>query len=159
MLNVKLITIGTLKESYLREAAEEYKKRLGAYCKFTEVNLSEVKLSDKPSAKEIEAALEAEAKLILANMSPRAYKIALCVEGKQLSSEQLAKKIEEIGQMHSEVVLVIGSSFGLAPAVKSACDLRLSVSALTFPHQLMRVILLEATYRAMTIIKGTPYHK
>ena len=159
MLNVKLITIGTLKESYLREAAEEYKKRLGAYCKFTEVNLAEVKLSDKPSAKEIEAALEAEAKLILANMSPRAYKIALCVEGKQLSSEQLAKRFEEIGQMHSEVVLVIGSSFGLAPAVKSACDLRLSVSALTFPHQLMRVILLEATYRAMTIIKGTPYHK
>ena len=159
MLNVKLITIGTLKESYLREAAEEYKKRLGAYCKFTEVNLSEVKLADKPSAKEIEAALEAEAKLILANISPRAYKIALCVEGKQLSSEQLAKKFEEIGQTYSEVVLVIGSSFGLAPCVKSACDLRLSVSALTFPHQLMRVILLEATYRAMTIIKGTPYHK
>ena len=159
MLNVKLITIGTLKESYLREAAEEYKKRLGAYCKFTEVNLSEVKLSDKPSTKEIEAALEAEAKQILANMSPRAYKIALCVEGKQLSSEQLAKKFEEIGQTHSEVVLIIGSSFGLSPAVKSACDLRLSVSALTFPHQLMRVILLEATYRAFTIIKGTPYHK
>ena len=159
MLNVKLITIGTLKESYLREAAKEYEKRLGAYCKFTEVNLNEVKLSDKPSQKEIDAALEAEAKLILANMSPRSYKIALCVEGKQLSSEQLAAKLEEIGQTHSEVILVIGSSFGLAPSVKSACDLRLSVSALTFPHQLMRVILLEATYRAMTIIKGTPYHK
>ena len=159
MLNVKLITIGTLKESYLREAAKEYEKRLGAYCKFTEVNLNEVKLSDKPSQKEIDAALEAEGKLILANMSPRSYKIALCVEGKQLSSEQLAAKFEEIGQAHSEVVLVIGSSFGLAPSVKSACDLRLSVSALTFPHQLMRVILLEATYRALTIIKGTPYHK
>ena len=159
MLNVKLITIGSLKESYLREAAKEYEKRLGAYCKFTEVNLNEVKLSDKPSQKEIDAALEAEAKQILANMSPRSYKIALCVEGKQLSSEQLAAKLEEIGQTHSEVVLVIGSSFGLAPSVKSACDLRLSVSALTFPHQLMRVILLEATYRALTIIKGTPYHK
>ena len=159
MLNVKLITIGTLKEAYLRQAAEEYKKRLGAYCKFTEVNLTEVKLSDKPSQKEIDAALEAEGKQIMANMSPRAFKIALCVEGKQLSSEQLAAKLEEIGQTHSEVVLVIGSSYGLAPSVKSACDLRLSVSALTFPHQLMRVILLEATYRALTIIKGTPYHK
>ena len=114
MLNVKLITIGTLKESYLREAAKEYEKRLGAYCKFTEVNLTEVKLSDKPSQKEIDAALEAEGKLILANMSPRAYKIALCVEGKQLSSEQLAAKLEEIGQTHSEVVLVIGSSFGFS---------------------------------------------
>ncbi len=159
MLNVKLITIGTLKESYLREAAKEYEKRLGAYCKFTEVNLSEVKLSDKPSGKEIDAALEAEGKQILAAASPRAYKIALCVEGKQLSSEQLAQKIEQISQTHGEIVLIIGSSFGLSPAVKQACDLRLSVSALTFPHQLMRVILLEATYRAFTIIKGTPYHK
>ena len=159
MLNVKLITIGTLKESYLREAAEEYKQRLGSYCKFTEVNLSEVKLSDKPSQKEIDAVLEAEGKQILAAMSPRAYKIALCVEGKQLSSEQLAQKIEQIGQTNGEICLVIGSSFGLAPSVKCACDLRLSVSALTFPHQLMRVILLEATYRAFTIIKGTPYHK
>ncbi|MBR5601181.1 MAG: 23S rRNA (pseudouridine(1915)-N(3))-methyltransferase RlmH, partial [Clostridia bacterium] len=96
---------------------------------------------------------------ILAAMSPRAYKIALCVEGKQLSSEQLAQKIETISQTHGEIALVIGSSFGLAPGVKNACDLRLSVSALTFPHQLMRVILLEATYRAFTIIKGTPYHK
>ena len=159
MLNVKLITIGTLKESYLREAAKEYEKRLGAYCKFTEVNLSEVKLSDKPSAKEIDAALEAEGKQILAAMSPRAYKIALCVEGKQLSSEQLAKRIEEIGQTHGEVCLVIGSSFGLSPAVKSACDLRLSVSALTFPHQLARVVLYEVLYRCMNIIKGTKYHK
>ena len=92
-------------------------------------------------------------------MSPRAYKIALCVEGKQLSSEQLAQRFEQISQTHGEIVLVIGSSFGLSPTVKSACDMRLSVSALTFPHQLMRVILLEATYRAFTIIKGTPYHK
>ena len=159
MLNVKLITIGTLKESYLREAAEEYKKRLGAYCKFTEVNLSEVKLSDKPSQKEIDAALEAEGKQILAAMSPRAYKIALCVEGKQLSSEQLAQKIEQISQTHGEICLVIGSSFGLAPSVKSACDLRLSVSALTFPHQLMRVLLLEVLYRSFSILKGTKYHK
>ena len=159
MLNVKLITIGTLKESYLREAAKEYEKRLGAYCKFTEVNLSEVKLSDKPSGKEIDAALEAEGKQILAAMSPRAYKIALCVEGKQLSSEQLAKRIEEIGQTHGEVCLVIGSSFGLSPAVKSACDLRLSVSKLTFPHQMMRVVLLEMLYRCFGILKGTKYHK
>ena len=122
-------------------------------------NLKEAKLPDDPSKSEIQTALEDEGRRMLSVIPPRSYRIALCVEGKQLSSEQLAKKFEEIGQMHSEVVLVIGSSFGLAPAVKSACDLRLSVSALTFPHQLMRVILLEATYRAMTIIKGTPYHK
>ena len=159
MLNVKLITIGTLKESYLREAAEEYKKRLGAYCKFTEVNLSEVKLSDKPSAKEIEAALEAEAKLILANMSPRAYKIALCVEGKQMSSPDLSRKLESVTAECGTLCFIIGSSHGLAPEVKAAAKMRLSVSELTFPHQLMRVILYEAVYRCYQIAKGSKYHK
>ena len=159
MLNVKLITIGTLKESYLREAAEEYKKRLGAYCKFTEVNLSEVKLSDKPAGKEIDAALEAEGKQILAAMSPRAYKIALCVEGKQLSSEQLAEYIDSAAAVSGCLCFVIGGSYGMSDAVKSVAALRLSFSKLTFPHQLMRVILLEAVYRGFNIIKGTKYHK
>ena len=159
MLNLTVITVGNLKESYLREASAEYEKRLNAFCHLEMVQLKEVKLPENPTDAQISAALSAEGKQILAAMPPRAFRIALCVEGKQLSSEQLAAKLEEIGQTHSEVVLVIGSSFGLAPSVKSACDLRLSVSALTFPHQLMRVILLEATYRALTIIKGTPYHK
>lgn len=159
MLSVKIITVGTLKESYLKEAVAEYSKRLSAYCKLTVVQLKEARLSDSPSEKEIENALEEEARSILAEMSPRAYKIAMCVEGKQMSSEKLAQRLESVSSQTSEVCFVIGSSHGLAERVKSACDMRLSVSELTFPHQLLRVILLEAVYRAFNIIAGTKYHK
>ena len=159
MLSVKIITVGTLKESYLKEAVAEYSKRLSAYCKLTVVQLKESRLSDSPSEKEIENALEEEARSILAEMSPRAYKIAMCVEGKQMSSEKLAQRLESVSSQTSEVCFVIGSSHGLAERVKSACDMRLSVSELTFPHQLLRVILLEAVYRAFNIIAGTKYHK
>jgi 23S rRNA (pseudouridine1915-N3)-methyltransferase len=103
--------------------------------------------------------LAAEGKQILAAMPPRSYRIAMCVEGQQMTSEQLAQRLEDISQTHGSVCLVIGSSYGIAPEVKAACDLRLSVSKLTFPHQLMRVILLEAVYRALGISKGTKYHK
>lgn len=159
MLSVKIITVGTLKESYLKDAVAEYSKRLSAYCKLTVVQLKESRLSDSPSEKEIENALEEEARSILAEMSPRAYKIAMCVEGKQMSSEKLAQRLESVSSQTSEVCFVIGSSHGLADRVKSACDMRLSVSELTFPHQLLRVILLEAVYRAFNIIAGTKYHK
>ena len=159
MLSVKIITVGTLKESYLKEAVAEYSKRLSAYCKLTVVQLKEARLSDSPSEKEIENALDEEARSILAEMSPRAYKIAMCVEGKQMSSEKLAQRLESVSSQTSEVCFVIGSSHGLADRVKSACDMRLSVSELTFPHQLLRVILLEAVYRAFNIIAGTKYHK
>ena len=159
MLSVKIITVGTLKESYLKDAGAEYSKRLSAYCKLTVVQLKESRLSDSPSEKEIENALEEEARSILAEMSPRAYKIAMCVEGKQMSSEKLAQRLESVSSQTSEVCFVIGSSHGLADRVKSACDMRLSVSELTFPHQLLRVILLEAVYRAFNIIAGTKYHK
>ena len=159
MLSVKIITVGTLKESYLKDAVAEYSKRLSAYCKLTVVQLKEARISDSPSEKEIENVLDEEAKAILAEMSPRAYKIAMCVEGKQLSSEKLAQKIESISSERSEICFVIGSSHGLSERVKSACDMRLSVSELTFPHQLLRVMLLEAVYRAFNIIAGTKYHK
>lgn len=159
MLSVKIITVGTLKESYLKDAVAEYSKRLSAYCKLTVVQLKESRLSDSPSDKEIENALDEEARSILAEMSPRAYKIAMCVEGKQMSSEKLAQRLESVSSQTSEVCFVIGSSHGLAERVKSACDMRLSVSELTFPHQLLRVILLEAVYRAFNIIAGTKYHK
>ncbi len=159
MLNLTLITVGTLKESYLRDAAAEYAKRLGAFCRFEEKQLKEQKLPEAPSPSQIQAALAAEGQQILAAMPPKSYKIALCVEGKQFSSEELAAQLEDVCRSRSEICLVIGSSHGLAPEVKSACDLRLSVSKLTFPHQLMRVILLEAVYRAFNIIKGTRYHK
>ena len=159
MLNVTFITVGNLKESYLREAVAEYTKRMSAFCRPNIIELKEVKVPDSPSEVEINAALSAEAEKILASIPPRAYKIAMCVEGKQLSSEELASEIDKASMEHSDVCFIIGSSHGLSPEVKSACNLRLSVSKLTFPHQLMRAILAEAVYRAFTIIKGTKYHK
>lgn len=159
MLNIRFLTTGSLKESYWRDALNEYSKRLGGLCRFTCTEFKEVRLSDNPSQAEIDAALETEGERILAEFSPRAYKIALCVEGKQLSSEELAAKLEQVSAVSSDIILVIGSSYGLSPRVKQACDLRLSVSKLTFPHQLMRVLLAEAVYRALNIVKGTKYHK
>ena len=159
MLNIRFLTTGSLKESYWRDALNEYSKRLGGLCRFTCTEFKEVRLSDNPSQAEIDAALETEGERILAEFSPRAYKIALCVEGKQLSSEELADKLEQVSAVSSDIILVIGSSYGLSPRVKQACDLRLSVSKLTFPHQPMRVLLAEAVYRALNIVKGTKYHK
>ena len=159
MINVKLIALGNLKEGYLRDAFSEYSKRLGGLCRFELIELKEHKLPDSPTEKEIEAALADEAKRILALLSPRAYKIALCVEGKQLSSEAFAEKIDKAAASHSEIIFIIGSSHGLSDSVKSACDARLSISEMTFPHQLMRVIMAEAIYRALNILKGTKYHK
>ena len=159
MLTVKIITVGTLKEAYWRDALAEYKKRLGAFCRVEEINLKESRVSDRPSEGEIASALAAEAQMMLPHLTPRAYKIALCVEGKQFSSEQLAQKLESAMQTAGEMVLLIGSSHGLSEQVKAACNLRLSVSALTFPHQMMRVMLMEILYRSMSILKGTQYHK
>ncbi len=159
MLNIKFIVIGNLKESYLRDACAEYQKRLGGFCRFDMIQLKEAKLPENPSESEIEAALRSEAKEILSLMPQRAYKIALCVEGNQLSSEDLARRFEQISENSSEICLVIGSSHGLHKSVKDASDMRLSVSKLTFPHQLMRLILLEAVYRALNITRGTKYHK
>ena len=159
MMSVKLITVGTLKEDYLRYAAAEYEKRLGSFCKIIHVNLKEERLPDDPSDSEIKRALVKEGERIIAELPKKAYKIALCVEGKQLSSEELAQKIDDVATTHGELCLIIGSSHGLDDMVKNACDYRLSVSKLTFPHQLMRIILLEAIYRGYNILKGTRYHK
>lgn len=159
MIGVKFITLGTLKESYLREAAAEYEKRLGAFCKVQIVQLKEEKLPDNPGEGAIKQALDREAQKIMVEIPPRAYKIAMCVEGKQLSSEEVAAKLEEISERYSDVCFIIGSSHGLSDGVKNSCDMRLSVSRLTFPHQLMRVLLLEAVYRGFNIMKGTKYHK
>ena len=159
MVGVKFITLGTLKESYLREAAAEYEKRLGAFCKIQIVQLKEERLSDNPGDGEIRQALDREAAKIMAEIPTRAYKVAMCVEGKQMSSEMLAERLGEISERYGEVCFIIGSSHGLADSVKSSCNLKLSVSKLTFPHQLMRVLLLEAVYRGFNILKGTKYHK
>jgi 23S rRNA (pseudouridine1915-N3)-methyltransferase len=159
MLNFRIVCVGSLKEGYLREAVAEYKKRLSGYCRVEEINLKESRVADDPSPSQIAAALETEADAMMPHLTPRAYKIALCVEGKQFSSEALAARLEAAQSMASEIVLVIGSSHGLSPRIKAACDLRLSVSELTFPHQLMRVMLFEILYRCMSILHGSRYHK
>ncbi len=159
MATIKFISVGTLKEEYLREAVKEYEKRLSGFCNVEQINLKEAKLPSDPSEGDIKRALAEEAKAILAAMSDRSYKIAMCVEGKQFSSEELASKIESAFLSANELCFVIGSSHGLDDSVKNAADLRLSVSKMTFPHQLMRVLLLEGVYRCMNIIKGTKYHK
>lgn len=159
MLHIKLITVGTLKEKYLREAVAEYEKRLGAYAKVEIAELKEARVCDSPSPTEISAALDKEAEAILAAIPPRAYTVALCVEGQIRTSEQLATLLEGAMAQSSVLCLIIGSSHGLAPRVKSAANYRLSVSALTFPHQLMRVLLLETVYRSLSILHGSKYHK
>ena len=160
MLSIKIIATGDLKESYLREAIKEYQKRLSAWCKIEEIVLKEERLSDNPSKAQIDKALEIEEKHILEKISQKAYVIAMCVEGKQLSSQELASKISEITSIgKSEIVFIIGSSFGLSEGVKQRADFKLSVSKLTFPHQLLRVILHETIYRSLSIINGTKYHK
>ena len=159
MATIRFITVGTLKEDYLRDAVREYEKRLSGFCKVEQINLKEAKLPNDPSDSDVKKALAEEARAILAAMPERSYKIAMCVEGKQFSSEERAEKIERAFSLSHELCFVIGSSHGLDDSVKSAADLKLSVSKMTFPHQLMRVILLEGVYRCMNIIKGTKYHK
>jgi 23S rRNA (pseudouridine1915-N3)-methyltransferase len=157
--SVRFITVGSLKESYLREAVAEYRKRLSGMCRVEESELKETRLSDNPSDAEIRAALASEAKAILAAIPPRAFAVALCVEGQKMSSPELSRRLEAVTDETGELCFIIGSSYGLAPEVKSAARLRLSVSDLTFPHQLMRVILYEAIYRCYQIAKGSKYHK
>ena len=160
MIQVTVITVGSLKESYWRDALAEYEKRLGAFCKTNIIQLKEHKLSENPSQAEIDAALAEEGRRILAAVPPRAYRIALCVEGKQLSSEELAVKMENFAASGvSEVCFLIGSSHGLDESLKRRADLRLSVSKMTFPHELFRVMLLEQLYRASEINAGSKYHK
>ena len=158
MFKITIISVGNLKEKYFAEAVKEYEKRISAYAEVRNINLKEENL-DNLREGDIAAALEKEGAAILDALPPRAYKVALCVEGKALSSEKLAELVDNAKNMQGEICFVIGSSHGLAPRVKAACDYRLSVSALTFPHRLMRVILTEAIYRALSISNGGKYHK
>ncbi len=158
-MQITMITVGTLKETYLQTAVAEYVKRIGAYATFREVNLAETRITDEDDAAKIGTALKTEGEKILAAVPDGAVKIALCVEGKQYTSEELAALIGSAADRTGKLVFIIGSSHGLDPAVKAACDVRLSVSKMTFPHQLMRVILTEGIYRSLTILAGKKYHK
>lgn len=158
MIQCTLMTVGTLKEQYLTDALNEYKKRIGAFAKWEEINLKEERLSDESEAA-VAAALEAEGDKLLAKIPRDAYVVALCIEGKMLSSEELAAELSRAIASKGKLCFIIGSSHGLCPRVKARADLKLSFSRLTFPHQLVRVMLAEAIYRSFTIIAGKKYHK
>lgn len=159
MLTVQIVCVGKLKEAYWREACAEYAKRLQTFCRLSITELPESRLPENPSQTLILAALEKEGEKILA-ASSGSVRMALCIEGKQLSSEQLAKKINMIAVGgESSVSFLIGSSFGMSEQVKQSSDFLLSMSPMTFPHQLARVMLCEQVYRAFQINHNGKYHK
>lgn len=160
MLNITIIAVGKLKEQYLRDASAEYQKRLSTLCKLNIVELNPEKLSDNPSAKEIENALNNEAKRIIEKIPKGAKVYSMCIEGKQRTSEELSREIDSLAvEGVSNIVFIIGGSFGLSDEVKKLSAYRLSMSKMTFPHQIARIMLLEQIYRAMQISLGTKYHK
>ncbi len=157
---VTLLSVGRLKEKYYIEAFAEYQKRLGAYCRFEALELPEQRLPDDPSEKEIAAALKKEASALRAHIPDGAVVAALCVEGGQMSSEAFAGQLGRwLGAGRSRICFLVGGSYGLDAGLKASADLRLSVSAMTFPHHLFRVMLAEQIYRAFTILAGSRYHK
>ena len=160
MLNVTLICVGKMKERFFEDAFAEYRKRLGAYCRLELMELPEQRLPDEPSDRELAAALEREADEIEKRIPAGAALVALCVEGRQMSSPEFAAQLaawQSAGR--SRVCFLVGSSCGLAARLKQSADLRLSMSEMTFPHHLFRVMLAEQLYRALNIAAGGKYHK
>lgn len=159
-MRITLVTVGRIKEKYLRDAVAEYGKRLGKYCKLEIIEVADEKTKERASEAEERAVRSKEGERILKHVKEDAYVITLEILGKQISSEELADKIEGLGvQGKSHVMFIIGGSIGLGEAVLKRSDFALSFSKMTFPHQLMRVILLEQIYRGFRIINGEPYHK
>lgn len=160
MQKVTVLCVGKLKEKFYADAAAEYAKRLSRYCKLDIVELPEERLPDSPSPAQIDAALAREAEAIRAKLPPSASLIALCVEGRMRSSEELAHLMAAwANRGEKQLVFLIGGSFGLHPSIKSQAWAQLSMSPMTFPHHLARVMLLEQIYRAYQINAGTKYHK
>ncbi len=159
-MKITIIAVGKIKEKYFTGAVEEYSKRLGRYCKLTITELADEKTPDGASPAQERQIKEKEGERILKALSDGAYVIALAIEGKTLSSRQLANRMEHLTvQGESHLVFIIGGSLGLDERVIARADELLSFSAMTFPHQLMRVILLEQIYRSFRIIHNEPYHK
>lgn len=159
-MNINIITVGKLKEKYLKLGIDEFKKRLSKYCKLEIIELDDEKAPENLSDKEMEMIKDKEGKKILGKVKGNSYVIALAIDGKNLSSEELASTIESLGvRGNSHISFVIGGSLGLSDEVLERADYKLSFSKMTFPHQLMRLILLEQVYRAFRINKGEPYHK
>lgn len=160
MFSVTLIAMGKLKEKFYLSAAAEYEKRLKGYCEFQILELPEVRLPESPSPAEISAGLEKEAETIFAKIPKGSWVCVLTPEGKLLSSEALASKMKEVKLSgKSSACFIIGSSFGMSPRVKAKADLKLSMSPMTFPHHLARIMVLEQLYRSEAIQAGSKYHK
>lgn len=160
MFEITLITVGKLKEKFYISAAEEYEKRLKGYCQFRLLELPEHKLPENPSPAQISAGLAKEAEQIMQKIPKGAWFCILTPEGTLLSSEALALKMQQIkGTGKSSACFLIGSSFGIADSVKKAADFKLSMSPMTFPHHLARIMVLEQLYRAEAIQAGSKYHK
>ena len=159
-MNITFVTVGKIKEKYFRDAVAEYQKRLSKYCKLEIIEVADEKTPDKASETLEDQIRQKEAERILKNIKENAYCIALAIDGRKRDSVELAEHIERLGLGgKSSLVFVIGGSLGLHDSVIRRADEKLSFSDMTFPHQLMRVILLEQVYRAYRIISGEPYHK
>ena len=159
MVNVTVISVGSLKEKCLLDAVAEYTKRLSQYARVSEINIKEERIHNEDDEVEVRAALQAEGEKILSAIPKDSVKVALCVEGAQYDSPALASLIGRAADERGKITLIIGSSHGLSETVKRECAHRISFSKMTFPHQLMRVILCEALYRSFTILSGKKYHK
>lgn len=160
MNEIKIICLGKLKEKYLRDACDEYIKRLGAFCKISIIELAPYKLPENPNDSQIKKALDDECARITEKLDKNSVIISLCIEGKQFSSEKFSSELEYIFVSGAgNPVFIIGSSHGLSDEIKTKSKLKLSMSEMTFPHQLARVMLLEQIYRAFMISQGRKYHK
>ena len=159
-MKITILCVGKVKEKFYRDAIDEFAKRLSRYCKLDIVEVADEKTEETASETEIRLIKEKEGERLLKNIKDDAYVICLAIDGKQLDSVELSEKIEKLGiQGSSHIYFVIGGSLGLADEVLKRADYKLSFSRMTFPHQLMRVILLEQVYRAYRIINHEPYHK
>ncbi len=159
-MNINFITMGKLKEAYFRDACAEYIKRMSAYAAVKCVEPNPVDLPQNPNQTIIDKALSQEAAKIREQIKPNSYTIAMCIEGKTVSSTQLAQKLEDIGNRGiSTVNFIVGSSFGIDEELKNSADFKMSMSPMTFPHSLARVMLFEQVYRAFSIINNAKYHK
>lgn len=158
-MKVTIIGVGKIKERFYTDAIKEYAKRLGRFTDFEIIEIPDESIPENASEKEKEDIKQREGKKILSRIKPQSYVISLCIEGKQLDSEELAKRIQSICMSTSRIVFIIGGSLGLSDEVKKASQLRLSFGRMTLPHQLMRVVLTEQIYRAFMINSGSSYHK
>ena len=159
-MNVKILCVGKIKEKFYRDAILEYSKRLSKYCSLEIVEVNDEKTSENSTENEINIIKDKEGERILKHIKDKDYAIALAIQGKQQDSVDFSKYIENLGITgNSSICFVIGGSLGLSDAVMGRCNASISFSKMTFPHQLMRVILLEQIYRAMRIMNNEPYHK